>query len=618
MYIVTFYSFKGGVGRTLALANIGLELARTGRRVLLVDFDLEAPGVDTFERLKLGEAGPGLVDYICDYMRTKSSPDVRGYVHEAVSEGQEGGRIWIMPSGKRTQKYSDRLNSIDWQRLYDEYDGYLMFEDLKLQWQECFKPDYVLIDSRTGHTDIAGVCTRQLPDAVVILFFPNEQNLVGLKTVVSSIRCEDDSFKGNKRTQLHFVMSNVPDLDDEYEILSGLERRFREVLGYRRLTCTIHRYDSLLLLRQSLFVVERPQSRLAKEYRTLAEKITEQNTLDRSAAIRWLRKEGSTDLLGADWTKREEHVDEIVKHHPTDGELLYLVAMNCKRRGLRDKYEALLDASSRQGYESPEALLERAKLLHSEGRNPEALDRLNKILITENLEVGLLTDVLSILKRIDPEHLPEVADTPAFRSLKSDKCAWITRELNRSHCELDFAVRLLKMRLDNRNITVAEANEIKSDLVLSLIGLSRCEEVLALYGPGRPPSSDLNVQEAFNYAMAEWAQTHVPPPDMFKRVIDLDTTMKSFTGANYLQCLAIAFWALGKNDEALDRVEKARSMALNAATSFSCWRFRGVTSEEMVEDCNKIERLIKGEQLEPDFFHGTDRLDSPTGMLRQF
>jgi len=41
MYTVTFYSFKGGVGRTLALANVGLELARTGRRVLLVDFDLE-------------------------------------------------------------------------------------------------------------------------------------------------------------------------------------------------------------------------------------------------------------------------------------------------------------------------------------------------------------------------------------------------------------------------------------------------------------------------------------------------------------------------------------------------------------------------------------------------
>ena len=44
VYISTFYSFKGGVGRTMALVNAAVELARRGRRVLAVDFDLEAPG----------------------------------------------------------------------------------------------------------------------------------------------------------------------------------------------------------------------------------------------------------------------------------------------------------------------------------------------------------------------------------------------------------------------------------------------------------------------------------------------------------------------------------------------------------------------------------------------
>jgi cellulose biosynthesis protein BcsQ len=43
MYISTFYSFKGGVGRSLALANIATELVIRGKRVLIVDFDLEAP-----------------------------------------------------------------------------------------------------------------------------------------------------------------------------------------------------------------------------------------------------------------------------------------------------------------------------------------------------------------------------------------------------------------------------------------------------------------------------------------------------------------------------------------------------------------------------------------------
>jgi len=45
MYTITFYSYKGCVGRSLALANVGSQLALTGRKVLLVDFDLEAPAL---------------------------------------------------------------------------------------------------------------------------------------------------------------------------------------------------------------------------------------------------------------------------------------------------------------------------------------------------------------------------------------------------------------------------------------------------------------------------------------------------------------------------------------------------------------------------------------------
>ncbi len=59
MHTIAFYSFKGGVGRTLALVNVGVELVLTGRKVLLVDFDLEAPGIDTFEDLRALTASRG-------------------------------------------------------------------------------------------------------------------------------------------------------------------------------------------------------------------------------------------------------------------------------------------------------------------------------------------------------------------------------------------------------------------------------------------------------------------------------------------------------------------------------------------------------------------------------
>ncbi|HRI72349.1 MAG TPA: AAA family ATPase, partial [Polyangium sp.] len=46
--LVTFYSYKGGVGRTQGLANAAVALANRGRNVVVVDMDLESPGVHSF------------------------------------------------------------------------------------------------------------------------------------------------------------------------------------------------------------------------------------------------------------------------------------------------------------------------------------------------------------------------------------------------------------------------------------------------------------------------------------------------------------------------------------------------------------------------------------------
>lgn len=74
--VITFYSYKGGTGRTMALANIACLLAqRQGQRVLMIDWDLEAPGLyryfqDKFTR-RFGNEGalstqfavhPGLIE----------------------------------------------------------------------------------------------------------------------------------------------------------------------------------------------------------------------------------------------------------------------------------------------------------------------------------------------------------------------------------------------------------------------------------------------------------------------------------------------------------------------------------------------------------------------------
>ncbi len=64
-----------------------------------------------------------------------------------------------------------------------------MFEDLRAQWK-ALGFQYVLLDSRTGFTDVGGICTRHLPDAVVTMFRLDDQSLQGVEGVVESIRRE--------------------------------------------------------------------------------------------------------------------------------------------------------------------------------------------------------------------------------------------------------------------------------------------------------------------------------------------------------------------------------------------------------------------------------------------
>ena len=330
MYVTTFYSFKGGVGRTMALVNAAVELARRGRRVLAVDFDLEAPGLDTFDIFPSKSPVPGIIDFFREYLASGQAPEVANFVGKSPGFGDCNGELWVMPSGAQKETYAADFSQIDWGELYEKRDGYLLFEDLKRQWEHFIRPDYVLIDSRTGHTDTGGICTRQLPDAVAIFFFPNEQNLRGLTKVVRDIRSETDGAR-KKKIDLHFVMSNVPDLDDEDKILEGKIAAFQKHLGFKREPMVVHRYDSLSLLNQMVFTKDRPKSRLAKEYREVVQEIVRRNLADRDAALDYIRRtsnhwyrRGREDELSL---QRHEQLLDIENEHSDDGEVLFRLGM---------------------------------------------------------------------------------------------------------------------------------------------------------------------------------------------------------------------------------------------------------------------------------------------------
>ena len=446
MYICTFYSFKGGVGRSMALVNVAVDLAQRGRRVLAVDFDLEAPGLDTFPVLSPEKPTPGLVEYVARYLDTDVAPDVCDY----VGASSVVDNLLVMPSGAAQTAYASNFGQIDWQALYAERDGYLLIENLREQWRQEIKADYVLIDSRTGYTDTGGICTRQLPDAVTALFFPNEQNLRGLTKVVADVRSEATPPR-NKRIELHFVMSNVPDLDDEDEILTGIKERFQSGLEFEEEPLVVHRYDSLALLNQAVFVQDRPRSRLAREYVDVGDRIVRGNLEDRDGVMHFIRRRQRH--LERPWrTPNEsasslaESITKIASLHAEDGEVLYRLGMLAAQRGL-EKGESLLDDAIQRGYREPEAYLHRARLRNdrrdTEGAGEDAISALQ----FPNLPPHLAMEAARL---IPDSAASDIRQFPAVASLDAEDQVWLAESLPR-WTKFDLITTQAKRNLSSRS-----------------------------------------------------------------------------------------------------------------------------------------------------------------------
>jgi tetratricopeptide (TPR) repeat protein/cellulose biosynthesis protein BcsQ len=201
--IITFYSYKGGVGRSMALANIAELLAQAGNKVLIIDWDLEAPGIERFFYTDVEEilGKPGLIDLLLDYkaqMATEwknqpkdempfSSP--KDFAFE-VSTSTHQGRLLLLTSGKRSasefERYAENIRTFNWNEFYEKWEGELYFEWFKKECEEI--ADIVLIDSRTGVTEMGGVCTHQLADCVLLFCGANKQSFDGTLRVLQGIK----------------------------------------------------------------------------------------------------------------------------------------------------------------------------------------------------------------------------------------------------------------------------------------------------------------------------------------------------------------------------------------------------------------------------------------------
>ncbi len=205
--IITFYSYKGGTGRSMAVANVSWMLALSGERVLIIDWDLEAPGIFRFfhpflEDKELVQT-EGLLDFVENLASraavaaealAEEEVDVIEYVtrlewpaDSSITWEQFGPRagIDLLVAGRQGPAYSTKLNAFNWIDFYQRLGGRRLLDIVRKQLRETY--DYVFIDSRTGVSDTSGICTVEMPDTLVVCFTLNNQSMNGASSVAESV-----------------------------------------------------------------------------------------------------------------------------------------------------------------------------------------------------------------------------------------------------------------------------------------------------------------------------------------------------------------------------------------------------------------------------------------------
>jgi MinD-like ATPase involved in chromosome partitioning or flagellar assembly len=209
---ITFYSYKGGTGRSMLLANVAWLLACNGERVLVIDWDLEAPGIHRYFHPFLTDKAltstEGLIDGLSRFVEAAvSSPesveDSEDSQQDAVDDPdwyklyanlqsyavpinwsfQGRGKLDLIGAGRQGPMYGTKVNLFDWRQFYSDFAGREFLNTARDLLKD--KYDYVLIDSRTGVSDTSGICTTQLPDTLVVCFTLNNQSIEGAYSVAA-------------------------------------------------------------------------------------------------------------------------------------------------------------------------------------------------------------------------------------------------------------------------------------------------------------------------------------------------------------------------------------------------------------------------------------------------
>lgn len=274
----------------MAVLNVGALLAARGFRILIIDFDLEAPGLTHLSQdCDQSGATEGVVELLSDAKANGETAALFAKHFENIADKytfscsipselhpDPAGRLSIMPAGKMDATYAARFDNLDLAEIYQQGLGRELMAHFKKTVALSHLYDYVLIDSRTGHSDEAGICTRDLADHLMIVSGFNRQNIAGTASFLRNFRASLGS-----KYPIHYgpdiILSPVP--IGEEELLGAQEAiaksEFNAAWGKRLRENLSIPYHPRLALSEDAYVTTRTTSYLKTAYSEVENRLLE-------------------------------------------------------------------------------------------------------------------------------------------------------------------------------------------------------------------------------------------------------------------------------------------------------------------------------------------------------
>lgn len=258
---VSFYSFKGGTGRSSATANVAYYLAKTGANVGCIDFDIESAGLNFIYDIPPGAMRGG---YIQDFLiNPEKYSDKSSFGNLVVNVGIEkdwklkGGNLYFIPADTNAKKTSAvNVSPLLLPRV----------KSLLSKFEEFFNLKYLLIDSRSGVSELA-LPSLLYADVLLVFFRWGRQNREGTYTLVPWVT--EWLKTANPNAKVFLVASNIP-----HDISQGEIEIYEKTLKEygTKIVATVYENESLKKT-ERILVHEDPNGSTAKEYTQIAESI---------------------------------------------------------------------------------------------------------------------------------------------------------------------------------------------------------------------------------------------------------------------------------------------------------------------------------------------------------